>query len=112
MERRRAQRIRPGPLRVRLSPSGTGALVDISTSGALVRVETTVSIGSDVTLDLEWEATTIRVQGRVVRSLRASVGARTAWTDATAYDVAIQFGEVSADAFAVLQRLTAGSRPA
>ena len=110
IERRRAHRSRPGPLRVRLSPSGAGTLVDISTTGALVRVEIPVRIDTEVTLDLDWEATVVQLRGRVVRSMRAPAGARTAWTDAMAHDVAIQFVEVSSDAFAVLHRLTGGAR--
>ena len=92
-----------------MSPSGTGALVDISTTGALVRVDASVSINTDVTLDLEWEETAIQLRGRVVRTMRAPIGARTIWAEATAYDVGIQFVEVSRDALAVLQRLTGRS---
>ena len=108
VDRRRAHRTRPGPLRVRMSPSSTGTLVDISASGALVRVDRTADVDTDVTLDVEWGETVIQLHGRVVRTTRASAGARTVWAEAAEYDVAVHFTGVSAQAREVLSRL-AGS---
>jgi hypothetical protein len=111
VERRRAWRARPGPLRVQLSPSSLGTLVDISTTGALIRLEDKPDVNAEVTVHLEWERTTIQLRGRVVRTARAHAGGRMLWTDSTVYEVAIQFGSVSDDASALLKRLTAEPSP-
>ena len=48
-EHRRAKRVRPGPLRVRLHRTCEGILVDISESGALVQVPWALSPDRQVT---------------------------------------------------------------
>jgi hypothetical protein len=67
-ERRRAVRIKPGPLRVRLEGRWQGILVDISEAGALVQLPVPQTVHTPITLEVEWEHTTLQLAGRVVRS--------------------------------------------
>lgn len=89
-ERRRSKRVRPGPLRVRMYDS-EGSLIDISESGALVRLS--VRQGRDVLMPfvLDWNDRSILLRGRVVRSLSQAVASASSALGRTEHHVAFTF---------------------
>jgi hypothetical protein len=93
-ERRRAERTEPGPLRVRLLGRWEGVLINISTLGALVQLPIPQPVNSHITLDVEFESSTLQIAGRVVRSNPFPLGGRPAAPLApTDYYVAVEFEE-------------------
>jgi len=110
---RRAERLRPGPLRVEMESGAHGTLVDLSELGALLDLPTSGNIGSHVAFDLHWEGTPVRLQGRVVRSTPIEEGDRVAWAEPTSYHVAIEFDLEARDTLRlqdVLRRARQGMR--
>ena len=103
--RRRAARVRPGPLRIRLHRTCEGILVDISECGALVQVPSSLAPDRRVTLNLEAGHATLQLPARVVRSLPYQVQLAEATLARREYQVAVEFSEVPADQAAALRRL-------
>ena len=66
--RRRSERVRIGPLRVRLHRTCEGILIDLSETGALVQLPAAPALQKAVTLQLEWDDLTLHLKARVVRS--------------------------------------------
>jgi hypothetical protein len=104
-EHRRAKRVRPGPLRVRLHRTCEGILVDISESGALVQVPLALSPDRQVTFNLEIGDTALQLRGRVVRSSPHKLQMAEATLARTEYQVAVEFSELPSDQVAALRRL-------
>jgi PilZ domain len=104
-ERRRAVRVEPGPLRVRLSGKWDGILVDISEVGALVQLPVPQTIHTPITLDVEWEHATLQLSGRVVRSSPPPGEAQRTATGLTDYYVAVEFAPLPEHSGAALKRL-------
>ena len=104
-EHRRAKRVRPGPLRVRLHRTCEGILVDISESGALVQVPWALAPDRQVTLNLEMGDTPLQLRARVVRSSPHKLQMAEATLARTEYQVAVEFSELPFDQLAALQRL-------
>ena len=104
-ERRSAERVRPGPLRVRLHRLCQGILIDISELGALIRLPTEQVLEKPITLQLEWKDETVPLPARVVRSTPHRVQSRNAVLARTEYDVAVEFSAPSQYAVAALERI-------
>ncbi len=104
-EHRRAKRVRPGPLRVRLHRTCEGILVDISESGALVQVPWALSPDRQVTFNLEIGDTPLQLRGRVVRSSPHRLQMAEATLSRTEYQVAVEFSDLPSDQVVALQRL-------
>lgn len=66
-DRRRAKRVRPGPLTVSLYERD-GELIDISDVGAAIRVASAHASGDFLAFVLRWREESILLRGRVVRS--------------------------------------------
>lgn len=94
-ERRRAVRVRPGPLRVRLHRTCEGILVDISETGALVQVPSSQAPQKQVTLQVEWRDAVVPLRARVIRSLPQRVHLATATLARAEYQVALEFSDIS-----------------
>jgi hypothetical protein len=104
-DRRRAARVRPGPLRVRLHRTCEGILLDISETGALVQVPTSMPTDRTVTLSLEGHDLLLRLPGRVVRSSPHQVELASATLARKEYKVAVEFSDVPQDQADALRRL-------
>lgn len=104
-ERRRAKRVRPGPLRVRLHRTCEGILVDISESGALVQVPSALSPDRPIVFQLEVGGSPLQLRGRVVRSSPHKLEMAQATLARTEYHVAVEFSDLPADQVAALQHL-------
>lgn len=104
-ERRRARRVRPGPLRVRLFRS-EGTLIDISETGALVRLPRREAVAlRPITLTVEWHENTVLLRVRVVRSTSHRIELPTAVLTRAEHHVAIEFVDLASPAAATLRRL-------
>ena len=104
-DRRRAARVRPGPLRVRLHRTCEGILVDISETGALVQVPSSLAADKPVTLSLESQDMLLRLPGRVVRSIPHQLELASATLARKEYKVAVEFSELASDQVEALRRL-------
>lgn len=104
-ERRRAARVRPGPLRVRLHRTCEGILVDISETGALVQLPAAQPRSKQITLHLEWQDVILLLQARVVRSQPYQLELPTATLARRDYHVAVEFADMTREAATVLQSL-------
>lgn len=104
-DRRRAARVSPGPLRVRIHRTCEGILVDISETGALVRLPSSQAPQKQVTLHLEWQDATLQLQARVVRSTPHRVQLASATLARPEYHVGVEFAELPPDAAAAVKRL-------
>ena len=104
-ERRRAARFRPGPLRVRLHRTCEGILVDISETGALVRLPASQPPLKPITLQIEWQDSVLPLPGRVVRSSPHQLELENATIVRPAYHVAIEFSELSENAATLLKHI-------
>ncbi len=104
-ERRRSERVRPGPLRVRLHRTCEGFLVDISSNGALIRLPVAQTPEKHIKLFLEWNAETVELLARVVRSTPHRMSTASATLARTEYEVAVEFSEIPAASAPVLERL-------
>lgn len=107
-ERRRAVRVRPGPLRVRLHRACEGILVDISETGALVQVPSSQAPQKAVTVQVEWGDAVFPLRGRVVRSLPHRVELATATLARAEYQVAVEFSDVTPDEATILKSIVRG----
>lgn len=104
-DRRRVERIRLGPLRVRLHGTREGSLIDISELGALVRLPTPQTPDKQISLHLEWKGETVELQARVIRSTPHRVELPTAVLARTEYQVALEFSDLSQDTVTTLRRI-------
>jgi hypothetical protein len=104
-ERRRAVRVEPGPLRVRLGGTWDGILVDISELGALVQLPVPQTIHDAITLEVEWEHATLQLAGRVVRSSPSPIDAPRTPLGMTDYYVAVEFAPLPVASGATLRNI-------
>ena len=104
-ERRRAARVKPGPLRVRFHRTCEGILIDISETGALVQLPSTPPALKQVTLQLEFEDVTVALQARVVRSNPHQLTLPTATLARPACHAALEFAELTSGAAAAVRHL-------
>ena len=105
-ERRRAARVHPGPLRVRLLGRWEGVLINISQVGALVQLPIPQPVDTPITLDVEFEGATLQLAGRVVRSNPFPIGGLPEKPIArTDYYVAVEFASVDGDADAAVTQI-------
>jgi hypothetical protein len=102
---RRAQRVSPGPLRVRLHRTCEGFLVNISETGALVQVPWSMTPDRQITLNLEVQDALLRLPARVVRSVPQPLQTAEATLRRTEYKVALEFSDLPPDQVEALQRL-------
>lgn len=104
-ERRRAVRVRPGPLRVRLHRTCEGILVDISETGALVQLPSAQQPAKPITLHLEWQDVILLLHAHVVRSQPHQLELPTATLARREYHVAVEFADMTREAASVLRTL-------
>ena len=97
--------MQPGPLRVRLHRTCEGILVDISETGALVQVPSSLAPDKPVTLSLESSDTLLRLPGRVVRSIPHQLELAAATLARKEYKVAVEFSELPSEQVEALRRL-------
>lgn len=107
-DRRRTERIRFEPLRVRVYGNREGILVDLSEGGALVLFPAAPPREKEMTLHIEWRDKTVAVQGRVIRSTPRNVQLEGATLARTEYYVAVEFVGVSPDTAAALRQIING----
>lgn len=107
-ERRRAERVSPVPLRVRLHRKCEGILINLSELGALVQLPSAPSPDKPITLHLEWQDITFQIRARVVRSIRRRLELPTAMLARTEYQVGLEFGDLSQDAAAIVRQIIQG----
>jgi hypothetical protein len=106
IERRRAGRFRPGPLRVQLAGGPGGTLVDLSEFGALLILPGACDVGSFVSFDLHLEDGDVRLHGRVVRCSPSYEEAwRLEWVEPSSYKVAVDFFDLDEQCLTTLQEL-------
>lgn len=79
--------------------------MDISETGALVQVPSSLAANKPVTLSLEGHDTLLRLPGRVVRSIPHQVELASATLARKEYKVAIEFTELPSDQVDALRRL-------
>jgi hypothetical protein len=103
--RRRSERVRPGPLRVRLQRALEGILVDISETGALVQVASAILPDREVVLNLEARDSILQLRARVVRSNPHQVQLATATVARREYHVAVEFSDLPPEQVVALRRL-------
>jgi glucose-6-phosphate dehydrogenase assembly protein OpcA len=104
-DRRRATRVQPGPLRVRLHRTCEGILVDISETGALVQVPSSVAPDKPVTVSLESADALLRLPGRVVRSMPHQVELASATLARKYYKIAVEFSDLPEEQVEALRKL-------
>lgn len=103
-KQRRAERLRPGPLRVDIEAGDSGTLVDLSEFGALLDLPTPGVVSSVLTFDLHWDGIPVRLHGRVVRSTPNYDGpSRVAWMEPASHHVAVEFFDLAAQCAITLQ---------
>ena len=101
----RAERVSPGPLRIRLHRTCEGFLVNISETGALVQVPLAMRPDRHITLNLELHDALLRLPARVVRSIPQPLQTAEATLTRTEYKVALEFDDLPLDQAAALKRL-------
>ena len=98
IERRRANRVKSGPLPVVLETGASGTLVDLNEIGACIELPAPQDVHGRVSIDLNWEGVTVRLQGRVVRSTPYfDEVARLTWGEPASYHVALEFFDLAAE---------------
>jgi hypothetical protein len=98
IERRRAKRLKSGPLRVVLETGTSGTLVDLNEFGARLELPASQDVNSRLAFDLHWEGVTVRLQGRVVRSTPYfDDEARLTWGEPASYHVALEFFDLASE---------------
>jgi hypothetical protein len=108
-KQRRAERRRPGPLRVDLSSGDFGTLIDLSEFGALLELPTHNPVDSHLQFDLQSEQGAVSLQGRVVRSTpRYETSFRVTWTEPTSYHVAVEFFDLGSQCAMTLKDVLKG----
>lgn len=107
-ERRRAARVEPGPLRVRLEGRWDGILVDISELGALVQLPVPQTVHTPITLEVEWEHATLQLACRVVRSSPSPFETPRPPRGMRDYYVAVEFLNVPEESSPALKTIVSG----
>jgi hypothetical protein len=103
---RRAERVRPGPLRVDVQSGPSGTLIDLSEYGALLELPAPKPVGSALAFDLHWDGVPVRIQGRVVRSTPRYEGSwRVEWMEPVNFHVAVEFFDLAAQCTTTLREL-------
>ena len=98
IERRRAARVKSGPLRVVLASGPSGTLVDLNEFGARLELSVEQEVNTRVSFDLYWEGVPVRLQGRVVRSTPVfDATARLTWGEPASYYVALEFFDLASE---------------
>lgn len=90
---------------MRLHRTCEGILVDISASGVLVQVPSSISRDRQVTINLEVGDTPLELRGRVVRSIPHKLQMAEATLARTEYQVAVEFSDLPDDQVAALHKL-------
>ncbi|MBM3819661.1 MAG: PilZ domain-containing protein [Acidimicrobiia bacterium] len=93
-DRRRWPRVTPGPLKVSMFEQD-GVLVDISQSGACIRVALALASNAVTPFILKWDED-ILLNGRIVRS----------WVDRTQHRIGVEFVGLAPRTAIQLRRLT------
>ena len=97
IERRRANRVRSGPLPLDVVGGPRGTLVDINEFGACIELPAPMDVARRLTFDLFWKGLPIRLHGRVVRSTAYwDRDRRVTWGEPASYHVAVEFFDVAA----------------
>jgi hypothetical protein len=105
-EQRRAERRRPGALRVDLDSGRTGTLLNLSEYGALLDLPLAGSLQTQLSFDLRLETGPVRLHGRVVRSTpHYDPMWRIEWLAPVSYHVAIEFIDLTSQCVTTLQQL-------
>jgi len=107
-EGRRAARARPHGVCVRVHRS-EGLVLDISETGALIRLPVPQIADELIFMTLDWSAGFVRLGGRVVRAVPCLVQQPPDTPVRTEYLVAIEFVGLSEKSAAALQRLIEGA---
>jgi hypothetical protein len=103
-KQRRAERLRPGPLRVDIDSGRSGTLVDLSEYGALLDLPAPKEVNSQLSFDLHWDGHPVRLHGRVVRSHPCyEGGSRVVWMEPASYHVAVEFFDLEAQCTVTLR---------
>jgi hypothetical protein len=90
-ERRRGIRIESA-LRVEVTQTVVGTLVDLNEFGALIDLPAPFEPDSRLSFDVFWEGSPIRLHGRVVRSTPSyERDSRLTWGEPSGYHVAVEF---------------------
>jgi hypothetical protein len=97
--------VHPGPLRVLLHRHCEGTLVDISESGALMKLPTALPPDKSVTLHIDWGEAMVPVRARVVRSVPQPLHLEGATLARSEHHIAVEFGDLSEEASATLRRI-------
>ena len=109
---RRAERVRPGPLRIDVHQGPSGTLIDLSEYGALLELPAGQPVGGRLTFDLHWDTTPILMHGRVVRSTPRYEGSwRVEWMEPDSYHVAVEFFDLAAQCATTLRELLRKAAP-
>ena len=111
---RRAERVRPGPLRVDIQSGPSGTLIDLSEFGALLELPAPQTVGGSISFDLHWDGTPILMHGRVVRSTPRYEGSwRVEWMEPDNHHVAVEFFYLAAQCTTTLREILrkAGETP-
>jgi hypothetical protein len=110
--RRRAERVRPGPLVVDLPDGPAGTLVDISELGALLELPAPNPPNSLMSFQVHFAHGVVRLHGRVVRcSPRYDRLSRVSWSDAASYHVAVEFVDLASQSTSNLRDLLRPASP-
>jgi len=104
-DRRRAERVRPGALRVRLHRLAVGTVYDISEVGALVWLPTAQTPDTTITLQIDWKGRAVILRGRVVRSTPHQVASQDPVLRRAEYHVAVEFPDLSPEALTAIREM-------
>lgn len=103
--RRKSPRFRTGPLRVRLHRTCEGILVDLSETGALVQLPIAPAPQKEVTLQVEWDDTTLQLRARVIHSSPQALHLPSATLVRPTFHVAVEFSAVEPDTATMVRRI-------
>jgi c-di-GMP-binding flagellar brake protein YcgR len=106
-ERRKAARARFEPLRVRLTGSREGILMDLSEGGALLVMATAPPRDNRCTITIEWRNTAVMLAARVVRSEQRQIRLEAATLARKDYNVALEFVDMTPDTASMIRRIIA-----
>lgn len=103
-DRRRARRVRPGPLAVSMA-SHEGTLVDISEVGACISLSSLQEPVEPLEFVLQWNEEGILLCGRIVRSGARRTEETAPETGRPEHRIAVEFNGLSPQAMDQLRRL-------
>jgi hypothetical protein len=109
-DRRRAKRVRPGPLKVAMDPQA-GVLLDVSDTGALIGTGVARPPDESIAFAVEWNQESILLSGRVVRTaMRHLPPVTESGLPRVEHHVAVEFGHLPDDSVARLRQLLRAAR--